>query len=92
MDGATRTNNKAVIGLVLGILSILIPGIGGVLSIIGIVVSIIATKEIKRTNENGRGLAVAGLICSIVGILIQVLVLIGFTAFYFYVEPTTIVG
>lgn len=67
-----ETNSKSIISLTLGILSIIVPFIGLVLGIIGVVFSRIATKEIAKRNENGRGLAISGLICSIVGIVIQV--------------------
>lgn len=68
-----KTNSKSVISLTLGILSIVIPFIGVILGIIGIVFSRIGIKEIKETNENGRGLATSGFICSIIGIVIHLL-------------------
>ena len=66
-----QTNSKSVVALTLGILSILIPYIGLVLGIIGVVVSRKATKEIAISNEGGSGLATSGLVCSVVGIIIQ---------------------
>ena len=66
-----RTNSKSVASLTLGILSIIIPTIGLVLGIIGIVISRMGKREIEQTNENGKGLATSGFICSIVGIAIQ---------------------
>ncbi|MBS4171682.1 DUF4190 domain-containing protein [Bacillus sp. FJAT-49736] len=67
-----RTNTKAVVSLTLGILSIVIPFIGLVLGIIGVVISRMGLKEIESSNENGRGLAISGFICSLVGIVIYV--------------------
>jgi hypothetical protein len=55
-----RTNSKSVASLTLGILSIIIPTIGLVLGIIGIVISRMSKREIEKTNENGRGLATSG--------------------------------
>ncbi|WP_408006424.1 hypothetical protein ACJROX_17160 [Pseudalkalibacillus sp. A8] len=56
------------------------------LGVIGVVTSIKATTEISKTNETGIGLATSGLICSIVGVFIQLLVIIlavvGFISFY----------
>ena len=78
-----KTNSNSVISLTVGILSILIPIIGFVLGIIGVVVSRKAIKEIKKTNEDGRGLATSGLICSSVGIVIQIFVVLGIIAFHF---------
>lgn len=67
-----RTNSKAITSLTLGILSIVIPYLGVVLGIIGIVMG---TKALREPGETGRGLAVAGRVCSIVGVCIQGLVL-----------------
>lgn len=81
MVGKTQTNNsKSVISLTLGILSILIPYIGLILGVIGVVVSRKATKEIVKTDEGGSGLATSGLICSVVGIIIQLF--LGIISFY----------
>ena len=66
-----ETNSNSIITLTLGILSILIPLLGLFLGIIGLVVYRKARKEIALTGEGGKGLAVSGLICSIVGILTQ---------------------
>lgn len=66
-----ETNSNSIITLTLGILSILIPLLGLFLGIIGLVVYRKARKEIALTGEGGKGLAISGLICSIVGILTQ---------------------
>ena len=76
------TNSKSIISLTLGILSIFIPMIGLVLGIIGIIVSTIALKEMAKTNGIGRGLAISGMICSVVGLITQAFQLIGIFAFY----------
>ncbi|ALC85216.1 hypothetical protein AM499_04830 [Bacillus sp. FJAT-22090] len=79
----TQTNNsKSVISLTLGILSILIPYIGLILGVIGVVVSRRATKEIVKTDEGGSGLATSGLICSVVGFIIQLFLVVSIIAFY----------
>jgi hypothetical protein len=75
------TNNKAITSLVFGILSIVIPLIGLVLGIIGIILSKKAMTEIRATNQNGKGLATSSLICSSVGIVIQLLAMIGLLSF-----------
>jgi uncharacterized membrane protein len=82
MSEKNQTNNHSVISLTVGILSLFIPFIGVILGIIGIVFSRKAVKQIDKTNENGRGLATAGLICSIVGIILQVFMVLGYVAFF----------
>lgn len=81
----TRTNSKSVISLTLGILSIVIPIIGLVLGVIGLIISRKGIKEIEKTNENGRGLAISGFVCSIVGIIIHLIwILLAILSFYSY--------
>ncbi|MBW4040904.1 MAG: DUF4190 domain-containing protein [Acidobacteria bacterium] len=58
-----KTNVLAIIALILGI----------VVPIGGIICGPIALGQIKRTGENGRGLALAGLIIGIVFTLIGLL-------------------
>lgn len=76
-----RTNSNSKNSLTLGILSILIPFIGLILGVIGVVFSRKAKKEMVITNEGGKGLATSGLICSVVGIIIQTLTLLAYIAF-----------
>lgn len=74
-------NGKAVAGLVLGILSILLcllSILDGLLIIPGLVFSLIALGEAKSRNGAGRGLALAGLICTIVGGLLATLITVAY--------------
>lgn len=81
MTNVGKTNSNAIVTLTLGILSIVIPLLGFVLGIIGIILYRKGKKEMDETNEIGKGLAVSGLICSVVGIFIQLLVIIGILSF-----------
>jgi hypothetical protein len=67
---AQRTNTLAIIALILGI----------VVPIGGIICGPIALSQIKRTGENGRGLAMAGLIIGIILTLLGILITIGYIA------------
>jgi hypothetical protein len=78
-----ETNRLAIIALTLGIVSIFVPLIGIPSGVVGIFMSIAAKKEIARTNGYGDSFATAGLICSIIGLLFQlILILIGVLSFY----------
>lgn len=66
-----KTNTKAIIGFILGILSIFTPAIGLLFGIFGLVVSLVARKEIVKSGGKGDKLAIAGVILSIVGIVLQ---------------------
>jgi hypothetical protein len=63
-------NGKAVAGLVFGILSIVFFWLfifDGIFVILGVIFSLIAMGEMKAARTPGRGIAVWGLVCSIVG-------------------------
>lgn len=85
VNGKTQTNSNAIVGLVLGILSLIIPVIGFILGVVGIVMSRKAVNEIKETNEGGKGIATAGFVCSIVGVSIHlifaVIIILSFATF-----------
>ncbi|MBP2001236.1 hypothetical protein J2Z69_002279 [Paenibacillus shirakamiensis] len=73
----SRPNSgKAIAALVLGILSIVAPYVGIVLGIIAIILGTLALKEIKRGTVQGRGLAVAGLVCGIIGTAMYTIIII----------------
>lgn len=82
MDIKTKTSSHSVISLSVGILSIILPFLGLVLGVIGIVIARKALKEIVKTSDIGGGLATSGLICSSVGFIIQLFGVLGIIAFY----------
>lgn len=76
-----QTNILAIVGLVLGILSIVLSccyGIGILFGIAGIICSALSKKKGKS------GVGTAGLICSIVGTVFSVLMIIYFIAIFAY--------
>ena len=64
------TNVLAIVALILGI----------VIPIGGIICGPIALAQIKRTGENGRGLALAGLVIGIAFTLIAIIAVIAYVA------------
>jgi len=80
-----KTNGKSIAALVLGILSIMIPYVGFLIGIVAIIFAALALKELKVRMEQGKGLAIAGLVCGIIGtaiyaIIILIVVIVLFTA------------
>jgi len=63
----------AVASMVLGILAILIPYVGLILGIIAIILSAKAMKQYHAGA--GKGMAIAGLICGIVGVSVYALII-----------------
>lgn len=67
-----QVNGKAIVILLIGILSILVNEILGVLLGIGaIVLFVIYRKEIGQYQTLGRSIAIIGFVCSIIGIITQ---------------------
>ncbi|MDM7888794.1 DUF4190 domain-containing protein [Curtobacterium sp. RHCJP20] len=58
-----RYNVLAIVGFILAF----------VVNIAGLVVSIIALSQVKRTGERGRGLALAGVIISAISLLFSII-------------------
>jgi hypothetical protein len=79
--GAGHTNSLAVISLVAGIGSFfahVIPGIGGAtVAIVAIITGFMARNQIKKSGEQGMGMATAGMVIGIVHLGLIVLVVIG---------------
>lgn len=67
----TRTNGLAIASLVLGVLWLVWVG-----SLVGLILGLVALKQIKRRNEGGRGIAIAGVVLSILWLLVLVIAVI----------------
>jgi hypothetical protein len=68
----TRTNGLAIASLVLGILWLFWLG-----SLVGLVLGLVALKQIKDRNQGGRGIAIAGVVLSVlwlVGLVVAIIV------------------
>jgi hypothetical protein len=65
-----KTNTLAIISLVASLIGIF-SGIG---FIAGIICGHISLSQIKKTGEEGRGMAIAGLIIGYVGVLLSIIV------------------
>lgn len=82
VDNGTQFNFKSVITLTLGVLSILTPFLGFLLGILGLIFARKSLQEIEARQEEGRGIAIAGQICSILGLLINGILIILFAVGY----------
>lgn len=69
------TNGKAIASMVVGIVSLVIPYIGIITGIIGIVLSRKASFEIRAYGQGGQGFAITGLVTSIVAVSLYGLIL-----------------
>jgi hypothetical protein len=75
-----KTNTLAIISLVASIAGIVI--LWGIGSIAGVICGHISLSQIKKTGEQGRGMAVAGLIVGYVGIALALIGVIIFFAIF----------
>lgn len=85
-----KTNSKSIVSLVLGILSVTIPYVGIVIGIVAIIFASLAFKEIRVRMEQGKGLAIAGLVCGIIGTAIYVLLILLVLLFNFAISSSEI--
>lgn len=69
-------NGFAIASLVLSV------ALWGVGSILGVIFGHIALRQITRTGEQGRGLAIAGLVVGYVGLLLAIASILAFVAFF----------
>ncbi|MGE7765708.1 DUF4190 domain-containing protein [Peribacillus sp. NPDC096540] len=84
MSEIKQSNSKAIVSLIMGILSILIPFIGIILGILGLIFASKSKKEISQSGESGHGLVTAGKVCSIIGIILNVILIFIFLVFFYF--------
>ncbi|SFE52492.1 protein of unknown function [Paenibacillus algorifonticola] len=72
-----KTNGAAIAALVCGITSF-IPFIGVLLGIVAVVMGIVSLNQIPKTREQGRGMAIAGLICGAISLFLSLLLFLLF--------------
>jgi len=77
-----KTNSMAIASLVLGVIqfplwiAILVPGL--IASVLAIVFGFVARQQITRSGEGGRGIALAGILLAVAGIVIvAILIAVG---------------
>lgn len=68
------TNGMAVAALIAGISGLLLCGVP---SLVGVILGHVSMKQIKGSGEEGRGMAVAGLVLSYLGVILWTLFLWG---------------
>ena len=63
-----KTNGLAIAGFCVSIASLFI-NLFGVVSAVGLVLSCVARSQIKQTGAGGKGMATAGIVIGIIGII-----------------------
>jgi hypothetical protein len=72
------TNGLAIASLTVSLAS---PLLCSLLSIVGIVLGVVALNQIKQTGQQGRGLALAGIIVGTVLVVLTIIVIVVYLAF-----------
>jgi hypothetical protein len=75
---APKTNTLAIVSLIASLAGL----ITGISAIVGIITGHIALGQIKKTGENGRGLALGGVIAGYVITVLGIIAVIGTIAFF----------
>ncbi|MGV3732387.1 MAG: DUF4190 domain-containing protein [Microcella sp.] len=73
-----KTNTLAIVSLVTGIVGLFIP-----IALAAVITGHIALSQIKRLGDNGRGMAIAGLILGYLGIVAGLILLVVLITFPF---------
>ncbi|MBI1758517.1 MAG: DUF4190 domain-containing protein [Actinobacteria bacterium] len=72
---ANRSNGMAIAALVLGIVSIFMSftiWVGAITGIVGLILGIVGISQSKRNQAGGRGMAIAGVVTSVIGLVLAV--------------------
>lgn len=69
----SNTKGKAIAGLILGIASLVLPwfGVTSFVSIITGIVGIILSVQVRKMNDENKGMATAGLVLSVIGLVLS---------------------
>lgn len=86
MSEIKQSNSKALASLILGILALLIPFMGIILGVFGLIFASSGKKEIAQSGESGMNLATAGKVCSIIGIIFNMVTILIFLLFIYFVN------
>lgn len=71
----------AVAGLVMGIIALVlcwVPFLNWIMSLLGIIFGALGMSKANRIGGRGKGMAVAGLICAILGVVVSILLILFF--------------
>jgi hypothetical protein len=87
LDRSHETNGLAIGSLVTSIVGLLLGGpltffcyLGLLIPVVGVVLGMVALNQIKRTNQQGRGLAIAGIAVGATAVVLLVLIVIAIMA------------
>jgi hypothetical protein len=81
---ARKTNGMAVTGMVLGIISLVLFFVwflAPVLAVLGIIFSGLGISQCNRLGQDGKGMAVAGLVCSLISAAFWTLLVVLVTSY-----------
>lgn len=84
MESAEKSAGMAIASMVLGILSLVllcVPYVGIPCAIIGVVLGLVARGKVKDGTGGGGGMAMAGIVCGTIAIVLCLLVIVGAMAF-----------
>ncbi|BDZ49121.1 hypothetical protein GCM10025867_13620 [Frondihabitans sucicola] len=70
-----RWNPLAIISLIAGIVGFFF-SLYGVISLVALVLGLLGRRQIAGSGQRGRGLALAGIILGIIGIVLEVILII----------------
>ena len=77
MNSNTKTSGMSVTAMILGIVGLVFiwaPFVGFICSLLGIIFGGVGMSQTRKNpNLSGRGMAIAGLVCGIIGVVLWVI-------------------
>lgn len=71
-----RNNGLSIASMATGIASLVFCGFGVVLSVVALVLGIVGLQQVnKDPSQQGKGFAIAGIVCGLIGLLLQALII-----------------
>ena len=77
-NGSTKTNGLAIAGFIISLVAAFSFGSS---SLLGLILSIIGLTQINKSNDKGKGFAIAGIVISSIMLIVSILVAIAYVAF-----------
>ncbi|MBB5870489.1 hypothetical protein F4553_003868 [Allocatelliglobosispora scoriae] len=81
---SARTNGMAIAAMVLGIVGLVLLccyGLGGLVGLVGAILGHVSMKQIRERGENGRGMALAGVITGWSAVVLSIIAVVAIVLF-----------
>ncbi len=68
-----KNNSYALTGFILGLISMFCINLFGIVGLLAIIFSSVGLSQINKTHEDGKGMAIVGLVLGIIGLIVGII-------------------